>query len=150
MWARDEPLSNGSPADSGSTLSHEFGHNVDRHHAHSESAEWQTAGQVDTRHLADLEASSPLTARPVPNTHPLSLKPDPNRAYPNGVTDYGRASHTEDFAEALALYLMDVPMARNGRGESLFFEDLFPARTRYFDKLFPRRAAERKKLRAKR
>lgn len=150
LWARDQSLSDGSPVDSASTLSHEFGHNVDRHHAHSESPDWHAAGRSDTRHLAGLEAESRLTARPVSNSHPLSLKEDLARAYPNGITDYGMASDHEDFAETMMLYLLDIPIARNGRGDSLFFEDLFPARTRYMDKLFPRRAAERKKLRAKR
>ena len=83
---------------------------------------------------------------------------EPGRGYPKGVTDYGRSSAAEDYAESVMLYQLG-PIA-TGRlpgavipkltgvklppgavaitdNEILYFRDIYPKRAAILDKLFP-------------
>lgn len=138
-----------TPFDYHETLNHEFGHNVDRGHSKSASPEWHDVGRNDWRANVSRWEKNRLVAVPLADVHPLTPKREETRAYPNGISDYGKSSPAEDFAESLAYYFLDTRIAYNqDTGEPFFFEDLFPDRTAYLDSLFPRRARERAALRA--
>jgi hypothetical protein len=144
-------LGNGlkTPFDYNETLNHEFGHNVDRDHSLSAFAQWHDAGRADWRANVARWRDNRLVAAPLADLHPLTPGLEETRAYPHGISKYGKSSPAEDFAESLAYYFLNVRIAYNqDTGEPFFFEDLFPSRAAYLDALFPRRAKERAALRA--
>jgi len=144
-------LGNGlkTPFDYNETLNHEFGHNVDRDHSLSAFTKWHDAGRADWRANVARWRDNRLVAAPLADLHPLTPGLAETRAYPHGISEYGKSSPAEDFAESLAYYFLNVRIAYNqDTGEPFFFEDLFPSRAAYLDALFPRRAKERAALRA--
>jgi hypothetical protein len=133
------------------TLRHETGHNLDdligRKAAGSDSHEWAAAGAADTRIAArvkDLDDYRGLG------------EVEPGRGYPNGVTQYGRSSVQEDFAESVELYqrgrIANGRLTAKAEVGPVYFRDLYPARAKILDTLFPDIAkaqkAEIKALRA--
>jgi hypothetical protein len=117
-------------------LRHETGHNLDdligRHTAGSDSPEWAAAGAADTRIAArvkDLDDYRGLG------------EVEPGRGYPNGVTQYGRSSPQEDFAESVELYqrgrIANGRLTAKAEIGPVYFRDLYPARAKILDKLFP-------------
>lgn len=138
-------------------LRHEFGHNVDTGvrdrpelaHLHARSPAWAAAARRDSAgyRLSSIVDYQPYGGLPMPE-----LYPNPNRLFPDGVTDYGRNSPSEDFADSVMLYLME---ARIGEGRLtpdaprtwLYFRDLFPARAAILDQIFPDVAVRQRNLR---
>jgi len=138
-------------------LRHETGHNLDylvgRTTAGSQSPAWTAAANADAITAARITNLNP--------THPEATKlatVDHSRGFPRGVTDYGRSSAAEDYAESVMLYQLGpiatgrlpgvvipkLPGVKLPPGavavtdrEILYFRDIFPERATILDKLFP-------------
>lgn len=117
-------------------IRHEFGHNVSGHdeNALHNSPRWSNATNDDVAtpwpqglrwHL------SSSTWKPT--------KPKPDALFPQGVSEYGQSSRGEDFGESVQYYLSGPigSVTRDGRTYLVYFRDLFPARARILDDLFP-------------
>lgn len=123
-------------------LRHETGHNLDdmieRRVRGSQSAEWTAAAASDVRSAARI--------RDLSDRGQGMAKVETGRGYPNGVTGYGRSSPAEDFAESVMLYqLGEVATGRLKPGADigpLYFRDIYPARAKILDGLFPDIAKE--------
>ena len=123
-------------------LRHETGHNLDdmieRRVRGSQSEEWTAAAASDVRSAARIKDLS--------DRGKGMARVDPDRGYPNGVTGYGRSSAAEDFAESVMLYqLGEVATGRLKAGADmgpLYFRDIYPARAKILDTLFPDIAKE--------
>lgn len=139
------------------TLRHETGHNLDslvgRALGGSDSPAWAAAADADAVWAARIRDLTP--------THYEATKlakVEPGRGWSKGVTDYGRSSAAEDYAESVMLYQLG-PIA-TGRlpgvvipkltgvklppgvkaitdREVLYFRDIYPKRAAILDKLFP-------------
>ena len=136
---------------------HETGHNLDS------LAGRTTAGSQSPAWVAAVDADA-VTAARIRDLHPTHYEAtklatvEPGRGYPKGVTDYGRSSAAEDYAESVMLYQLG-PIA-TGRlpgavtpkltgvrlppgatavtdSEVLYFRDIYPKRATILDKLFP-------------
>jgi hypothetical protein len=120
-------------------LKHEFGHNVSAaaqsQGLHDRSDAWDEAARQDTR------AARPTDFKFEHFGHPINLTPNRDRPWPYGVTSYGTSSPGEDYAESVDLYLSGkIGMGRLTPGGPLvpiYFRDLFPARARILDRIFP-------------
>lgn len=137
-------------------LRHETGHNLDDlikpTVSGSKSPTWTAAAESDVKSAARIK----LLDTDLDSRHQGLGRVEPDRGYPNGVTNYGRSSSGEDFAESVMLYQLG-PIA-TGRLKAaaeagpLYFRDIYPARAKILDKLFPDVAkaqkAEIKALRA--
>lgn len=123
------------------TFEHETGHNLDTHIGRSslgaDSPEWAAAGRADaawSSRIAQMEATHPDL---VLNGSTLGVT-DARKPYPVGVTDYGRSSPLEDFAESNMLYASRVPIARGvipgeAVARDLTFRDIYPNRATILD-----------------
>ena len=154
MWGRADPVF--GPGGDRYTLRHEFGHHVDHglrtqpdlSHLGSDTAAWNSAARRDS---AGYRLSSVVDYTPYGGLRTPGLYPDPTRLFPDGVTDYGRSSPAEDFAESVELYLAE---GRIGTGRlnpgaprtRIYFRDLFPARAAILDQIFPDVAARQQNL----
>lgn len=127
-----------------SELRHEFGHNVStaakRLHLDDESPAWRAASaERSTGEPIDWRSTSPFR---------LIFEPQAGRESPNAPTGYGASHAGEDYAESMALYLSGViGSGRIPPGRSkvvIYFRDLWPARARIFDQLFPEIAKQQK------
>jgi hypothetical protein len=131
------------------TLRHETGHNVDeragRKTAGSQSPAWAKAAPADYQ-----VASRIIGLKPTHTRARKLAEHEPGRGWPYGVTDYGRSSELEDYAESVMLYqlgpiatgrLSDEPAAR-----ALYFRDIYPRRAAILDQIPElREVAERHK-----
>lgn len=123
-------------------LRHETGHNLDdmikRGVRGSQSAEWTAAAAADVRSAARIKDLSDRGQE--------MAKVETARGYPNGVTRYGRSSSAEDFAESVMLYqLGEIATGRLKPAADvgpLYFRDIYPARAKILDTLFPEIAKE--------
>lgn len=121
-------------------LRHEFGHNVSNA---VRGQGWDDHGSL-WHGAADLDGAIDrrgLLFDPIRNLgrHPISLARNPVKGYPWGVTSYGKSSDMEDYAESVEMYLAG-PLGTamiGGRRVSVYFRDLFPARAKVLDKVFP-------------
>jgi len=123
-------------------LRHETGHNLDdlvgRRSAGSESLAWGRAAHADVAVANGIEFTSLNFDR--------TFVSGAGRGFPAGVTDYGRSSAGEDWAESVMLYQLG-PIAKGrlgpGGGEivDLYFRDIYPNRAAILDELFPDLAA---------
>jgi hypothetical protein len=121
------------------SLRHEFGHNVsgEGDNALHNSPRWFNATNDDiaTEWPTGLQWHlSPSTWKPV--------KPNGDALFPQGVSEYGQSSRGEDFGESVQYYLSGPigSVTRGGRTYPVYFRDLFPARARILDELFPEAA----------
>jgi hypothetical protein len=120
------------------SLRHETGHNLDdlagRKIGGSQSPAWTSAAESDAKSSARI---ADLTSR---WNYKLAVV-EPGRGYPNGVTEYGRSSPAEDFAESVMLYqLGPIAKGRLTPGDAvgeLYFRDIYPARAKILDEIFP-------------
>lgn len=174
-WGRGRKDSTGffvSPIDE-AVLAHEYAHNRDvsddgKNHGISDGPKWRGAALSDgakwtTASGRPKRADVPLRDfSPTPGTrgewpvtlHKQERKGNTLREQPFGVTDYGKSSNQEDFAESLKLYWGAKPVGNaNFRREDgtfmeaaapVFFRDLFPARAAVLDELYPEEAERQK------
>lgn len=119
---------------------HEYGHNVDyliaaRSDSDSGSNRWRSTAERDY-------------AIPFPvgwqwdgiRKSPDKSRGSADREAPLGVTDYGKSSWLEDYADSLDMYLRgSIGSASQGIGKQVpvYFRDLFPNRAKLLDELFP-------------
>lgn len=148
IWGRAGALS--GPMAHRESLMHEFGHNVS--HAvedrdlHDHSARWTGAARADAgvRRPTDVAFSGPMAFR----LRSVNFQHRTDRPYPNGVSEYGTSSPAEDYAESMAFYLADeIGTGRLAPGDDevpIYFRDLFPARAKIFDQVFPEIAKRQK------
>ena len=133
------------------SLKHEYGHNVDDIYGKnilgqrdvSSSTAWSDAALKDNagnKNVKDFQEFGYWG-------HPIQVHEDHGRDYPYGVSQYGKSSSGEDFAEAVRQYFA----GRLGRGtingkmlDNVYFRDLFPHRAEILDKIFPELAKEQK------
>jgi hypothetical protein len=123
---------------------HEFGHNV--------STGVESRGLHDTGYdygqsvLADRYVQRPsdlrwALGRLTVKVKGISFAPDHSKNLPWGVTEYGKSSHAEDYAESIAFYLGGHigygRLTPGGPEVPIYFRDLFPARAAIFDQVFP-------------
>lgn len=129
-------------------LAHEFGHNVDEHARHedlgSDGFRYQDRAVGDIRRLEETGGPEGFVGDPQKIHHSLSFKRDPAREIPGGVSDYGKSSWGEDFAESMALYMAGQIgyASRNGERVPVYFRDIWPGRASILDQLFPKSAEE--------
>jgi ADP-ribosyltransferase exoenzyme len=124
------------PLDLEGTLRHEFGHNVDGLHGYaSQGPQWHDSAAKDVGAVkVDL-----LAARPI-GGHQITLTSEAGRAFPDGVTTYGKSSAREDWAESLRLYMagwLGTGKINGGPIGRVYFRDLFPNRAKILDRMFP-------------
>lgn len=129
MWGGHPPR--------GSTLMHEFGHNLDHSYpgnlsggranvAPGQKVSWDRAGELDR----EINAFHQLVfTSTTPSGHPITLNE-------KGVSTYGASAPGEDFAEAFRLWMYDRKYGKLGEVRSR--EGVYPVR---FADLFPERAA---------
>lgn len=154
MWGRADPVF--GPGGDRYTLRHEFGHHVDHglrdlpdlSHLGSDSPAWAGAARRDS---AGYRLSSVVGYTPYGGLRTPELYPDPTRLFPDGVTDYGRSSPAEDFAESVELYLAEgrigtASLTPGAPRTRVYFRDLFPARAAILDRIFPDVAARQQNL----
>ena len=155
VWGQRDPVF--GPGGHRYILRHEFGHNVGRGvlaqsglaQLHDGSVAWAAAARHDGAgyRLSSVDDYEAWGGLPKPE-----LYPDPYRQFPDGVTDYGRSSQAEDFAESVMLYLNEQRIG-NGRlapgapWTAIYFRDLFPARAALLDRIFPDVAVRQQNLR---
>jgi hypothetical protein len=121
------------------TLRHETGHNLD-------DSIGPVANGSGSRAWAQAADDDVAVARAVQDLAPTHHSAgglgqvEPRRDWPKGVTEYGRSSKGEDWAESLMLY-QSGPIARgtlaDGFTGALYFRDIYPHRAAILDKLFP-------------
>lgn len=120
-----------------SFLDHEFGHNVSHQAPHlgDQSPQWRRATQTDNPILRG--GFTPIDAHA---TRGL-VNPDRSSSFPRGVTAYGSADISEDYAESIRLYLMGTlgvgAFTEGDSFEPIWFRDLFPARAAVLDQIMP-------------
>lgn len=148
VWNREN--SSLTPGSYEAELRHEFGHNVSSAAAarnlDDHSAAWADAG------LDDLSATRPTdltwTGRTIMKAQNIRFDYQSGKGYPRGVTDYGKSSPGEDYAESMAFYLSGpIGTGRftpGGPLQPVYFRDLFPNRAAVFDQLFPGLAQQQK------
>ncbi len=129
-------------------IRHETGHNIDdaigRKSSGAESQAWADANAADaatTRYI--------LLNTTVPG-HQINEFPRAGKNYPHGVTEYGKSSPLEDFAESVRLY-QSGPVADGHPADlnmpevkDVYFREIFPNRAAILDGLFPDIAAAQK------
>ena len=152
VW--DQKYWDKTPAQLADSLNHEFGHNVDGHgkghHGDSRSPEWADAARRDWEHAQrDARFAHLAMIPPKGLGHMTTVSDDPDRAWQYGVSNYGKSSSGEDFAESLSQYMSMQPLARNSRGEFLYFWDLFPQRAAYLERLLPELLRRRREIEAR-
>lgn len=138
------------PSHHTSSFRHEYGHNVDGYggdeytrHVVSSSPRWADAAVSDSSHVQALR----FIPDPRAVSYPIEFQVQANKAWPWGVTDYGKNSHGEDFAESVSLYMSQHILGFDSSGGStkeMRFRDLYPARARILDQLFPETAKKQK------
>jgi DNA-binding MarR family transcriptional regulator len=131
------------PNDVEFSLRHEYGHNVDGRgpallaKVNSEGPAWRAAIGADS-HV-------PLPPGFVPHNvleDGVDKKHGAGREVPDGVTDYGKSSLLEDFAESVMMYLQHEVGRVHAHGQHpngslpVFFRDLFPQRAALLDRVF--------------
>ena len=139
LWARREIA---GLDDDFAVMDHETGHNVDDGQLpgpfHSYDRMWQEAAKRD---FAERHVTSFVPTPKTTHEHHITLGPQGGTGYPYGVTDYGKSSDREDFAEALRLYRAGPIGTGVFHGqdsdEPVWFRDLFPVRAAIFDRIFP-------------
>lgn len=128
---------------------HEFGHNVDSVDARpqgigSKSQTWQARVERDSHVPFPIGWQWDGVRMPPSKTRGAS-----SREVVWGVSDYGKSSWGEDFAESTDMYLRGpigtAPQGMGGRVH-VYFRDLFPGRTQILDLLFPDIAEKQKEL----
>jgi len=135
------------------SLAHEFGHNVSQKVAHRSdgdlsaiSVAWRHAYHADTS--AKRPSSIEFTHHILHETHGIDIKVDRSRLFPHGVSEYGKSSVGEDYAESVSHYLHGpVGWGRrtpDGPLEQIYFRDLFPHRAAILDRIFPEIARAQK------
>lgn len=128
-----------------SALRHETGHNLDSlvgaKASGSQSPAWASAVDADAVSFLDIRRlSSTSRAQGLATI-------DRTRGFPKGVTEYGRSSAAEDYAESVRYYQLGR-IARGSIGgaeeRALYFRDIYPARAAILDVEFPEIAAAQK------
>jgi hypothetical protein len=119
---------------------HEFGHNVDNlvaasRGSGSDSARWRRSADKDR------EVGFPVGWQwNGVRRSPEKSKGAEDREVPYGVTDYGKSSWMEDYAESTDMYLQGaIGSAAQGISKRVpvYFRDLFPHRASALDEMFP-------------
>jgi hypothetical protein len=142
IWGR-EPSDALGPSSFHGALLHEFGHNVSNRvrdlRLDANSERWIMAARNDRKPV-----KPPGWVNR--NLKKIDFHSDGNRDFAHGVTDYGKSSADEDYAESTSLYLAGIvgTLEENGKEEPVFFRDLFPDRAAVLDEVYPRFAIEQK------
>lgn len=140
-------------------LRHETGHSLDdaigRASMGSDSPQWAQAARDDVPIATSVQALNQTD-----RGHGGLGEVEPGRAWPNGVTTYGRSSPGEDFAESVRLYQLgpiatgrppwapapdlsgmklppSVASVSLATDPVLYFRDLYPHRAAILDGIFP-------------
>jgi len=121
-------------------LRHETGHNIDdmvgRGAKGAESPAWAAAAKADVSTASKISDLSDEISG-----HGGFAKVEPGRGFPEGVTSYGRSSVREDYAESVRLYQQGViaqgRLAAGAEKGPVYFRDLYPARAKILDDVFP-------------
>jgi hypothetical protein len=151
------------PSRHSESLRHEFGHSISFGIGREQfertggiplhdSASWLDAADRDPE-LRKLKPGDVVVARRHEGGPEDQFKLTPGdrkkKGFPLGVTEYGQNSAAEDFAEAVSLYTHEGPVGfttRDGKRLPVYFRDLFPARARLLDDLFPKIAKAQREL----
>jgi hypothetical protein len=129
-------------------LDHEFGHNVEwsvPERMQSSGARWHRSGRLDDaarRKVTDFKQ----TFRVSEPHHTIRTHRNASGKYPDGVTNYGTSSPSEDFAESQMLYRAGVigegRLKPGGPIVPIWFRDLYPERAKMIDEMFPEMARQ--------
>jgi hypothetical protein len=129
-------------------LDHEFGHNAEwsvPEHMQSSGARWHRSGRLDDaarRKITDFKQ----TFRVGDRHHTIRTQRNASGKYPDGVTNYGTSSPSEDFAESQMLYRAGVigegRLKPGGPIVPIWFRDLYPERAKMIDEMFPEMARQ--------
>jgi len=141
MWNRRGDVL--GPLASRDSLMHEFGHNVSSVAAHLDlhdhSRAWTSAADSDA--VARRPTNIGYTGDLMYRARRIDWQYRAGKGYPLGVTEYGKSSVMEDYAESMAFYLAGEigqgQIKRGGPRLPIYFRDLFPARAAVLDRLFP-------------
>jgi hypothetical protein len=128
------------------TVRHEGGHNLDNQ-GHdsglgpiSSSSSWSAATRPTAQPVFDFDQNDRGSISPI------RFAPNDDAPFPGGVTNYGTASPSEDFAEAVALYTAGIigrgRLTENGPIVDIYFRDLFPERAAELDRYMPNFGAD--------
>jgi hypothetical protein len=126
------------PGSYGAEMRHEFGHNVSSaavsRGLHHRGSAWADAVQDDRGADSRIFEFKGFGKQ-------VSLSDQPGALFPSGVTAYGKSSVSEDYAEAMSLYLSGAighaRLSPAGGSVRVYFREIFPARAAIFDQLFP-------------
>jgi len=148
------------------SLNHEFGHNVDSGVRQSGPSAglsssgflWKTANSSDVKtNKSRLAALGKITYSGhfggASEHYKVTPQTNASKPYPSGVTNYGKSSSDEDYAESMSMYLagpIGFYTLPSGQKIPVYFRDIFPHRAEILDKVFPKVAAKQRAIMDKR
>jgi len=135
------------------SLNHEFGHNVDSGVRQSGPSAglsssgflWKTANSSDVKtNKSRLAALGKITYSGhfggASEHYKVTPQTNASKPYPSGVTNYGKSSSDEDYAESMSMYLagpIGFYTLPSGQKIPVYFRDIYPNRAQILDWVFP-------------
>jgi hypothetical protein len=149
IWGRRQTKS--GPSSIVDSLNHEFGHNVDNGILRGKNAGLSSGGllwkkanssDIDTNKgrlapLSNIKYSGHFGAS---SHYTVTPRMDATKPFPSGVTNYGKSSPGEDYAESMSMFLagpIGFYTLPSGQKIPVYFRDIYPNRARILDQIFP-------------
>jgi hypothetical protein len=121
-------------------MNHEYGHNVEWFFGGTgmvsgigNSPNWESAATQDFKKTPQGRF---VGAHGATGHRTITREPDHARQWPYGVTQYGKSTPHEDFAESMRLYMLLEPIGTLD-GKPVWFRDIFPHRAALLDTYLP-------------